>query len=301
MIENRKSEIRFSTSDPKRMLGKFTVRRVFRTWEEDFFNKESGEAESIERSELILDKGIYIDQDVLSEIKFWLDEGSLKEVEVSNQKRMATEERNTSLYPYRASAKIRGKKHTFLLYATSVGNALEILRDFIELEYIGGFTIGEVKEMDFCIILVDKLKTIKQRNIELDVAYLNDEISMEEYLESKSKGEVTDKSDAEAEEDDLKLRFYQINAKIIMRDEYDDTEEMTGNFIVQTFSAVRANLIINKYLRDQQEARYQESLSNPDRKYVKREITAFNEESKIITIGSFIPRVFSEAYNEEES
>jgi len=68
---------------------------------------------------------------------------------------------------------------------------------------------------------------------------------------------------------------------------------------VRTFSAVRANLIIQKYLQDCQEERYQESLEHPDRKFVKREILSFIEESKILSVGDFIPRQFSEAYVEE--
>ena len=84
-----------------------------------------------------------------------------------------------------------------------------------------------------------------------------------------------------------------------MRLEDNPDEEYNQTFIVHTFSAVRANLIIEKYLRDRQEERYLESLKNPDNKFVKKQISSFIEESKIINVGGFIPKLFSEAYQEE--
>lgn len=299
-METRKSEVRYYTSDPAKMLNMYTTSQVTRTWKESFVG-DNGELQEVERHELILDRGVYITNDVLTEIKFWLEEGSLKEIEVSNQKRMSYEVENTCMYPFRAVVSIEGKKSTFLFYALSVRNAIDVLNDYIELNFCGRFAIVDIKMMDYCVILVDKLKTIRQRNIELDIAYLNDEISIDEYIESKIDDECSS-SDDEDQEDTLKLKFYQIGAKIIQRlDENDkDPEEFNQTFIVRTFSAVRANMIIAKWLQDQQERRYQESLLHPDSKFVKRQIMSFIEESKILSIGDFIPRQFSQAYCQEE-
>ena len=296
-METRKNEIRLITSDPAEMLGKYTTSRVYKNWTETVVD-ETGKAVSIERHQLLFDKGIYIDNDVLSEIKFWIEEGSITEIEVSSQKRMCSALANTGMYPFKSVMEIDGKKHSRLLYAQSVKNALDILNDFIELNFIGRYVIKDIKELDYCVILVDKLKSVKQRNLELDVAYLEDEISMEEYLNEKIDEESSESVD-DGEEDSLKLRFYQIGAKIIMRLEDQDDEEYNQVFIVQTFSAVRANLIIEKYLRDCQEIRYAESLFHTERNFVKKEILSFIEESKIINVGGFIPRQFSEAYREE--
>lgn len=301
MIETRKSEIRYYTSDPARMLNMYTTSQVMRTWSESYVG-DNGEKQTVERHELILDRGVYITNDVLSEIKFWLEEGSLKEIEVSNQKRMSYEVDNTSMYPFSAVVNIDGKKSTFLFYALSVRNAIDVLNDYVELHFSGRFAIINVKMLDYCVILVDKLKTIRQRNLELDIAYLNDEISIEEYMDSKIE-ENDDNPDADEDKNDtLKLKFYQIGAKIIQRlDENDrDQEEFNQTFIVRTFSAVRANMIIAKWLQDQQERRYQESLLHPDTKFVKKQIMSFIEESKILSIGDFIPRQFSQAYCKEK-
>ena len=302
MIENKKTEERYYTSDPSRMVGKYITQRVYRTYIQELIDKDSGKVESIERHEILFDRGILITPDVLEEIKFWINGGSIKGIEVSNQKRLSFTQENTYMFPYRTMAKIDGKKHSFLLYALSVQNVIEIITDFIELNYSGGFTITDIKELDYCVVLVDKLKSIKQRNLELDIAYLNDEITMEEYMDSKidNKSE-NENANIEDDSDDLKLKFYQIGAKIISRIDENDTneEEYSQTFIVQTFSAVRANLIIEKFLQDQQEKLYIESLSHPDRNFIKKQIMSFIEESKIISIGRFIPKIFSEAYNVE--
>lgn len=133
-IDSRKTEIRYVTDDPTKMLGKWVARRALKTYTENFIDSDTGENVSVERNEILLERGTYIDQNILSSIRFLMQEGSLKEVEVSNQNRQAVLLENRSLYPYKAVAKIDDKRKSFLLYATSVANALLILVDFIEYQ-----------------------------------------------------------------------------------------------------------------------------------------------------------------------
>ena len=84
---SRKTEIRYVTADPARMLGKWVARRALKSWTEEFMDKSTGKTVSVERSEVLLERGTYIDRDMLSSIEFMMREGSLKEVEVSNQNR----------------------------------------------------------------------------------------------------------------------------------------------------------------------------------------------------------------------
>lgn len=63
MIETRKTEIRYRTSDPERMLGRFIARRALKTWTEDFVDKDTDEIISIERNEILFERGTYIDSD----------------------------------------------------------------------------------------------------------------------------------------------------------------------------------------------------------------------------------------------
>lgn len=297
-VESRINEIRYRTDNPEKMLGKWVARRALHTWYEDVIDGETGETIQIERTGVLLERGTYIDQDVLCSIKFMLQEGSLTEVEVSNQNRQGIHLVNNSLFPYKAVAKIDDKRKSFLLYATSVANALIILVDYIELNYRGGFTISEVKELDYCVILIDSLKSAEARKLELDTAYLKGEISMETFVEATIDKIQDGNPDVEdSTEEKQGKKFYEIGAHVVFANEKEGNMEEDHTFIVQTVSAVRANMLIEKYLRDRQEERYQESLEHPERTFVRYDIRSFIETSKILPIGCFIPVEFSEVYN----
>lgn len=68
MIETKNNEIRYFTSDPQKMLNKYLAQRVLKTWTEDFIDEDTSEVVSIERNELLFQRGTLIDQDVLAQI-----------------------------------------------------------------------------------------------------------------------------------------------------------------------------------------------------------------------------------------
>lgn len=296
-IESRKDEVRFVTDDPKRMLGKWVARRALHTWMETYKDEDTGEELEIERNEVLLERGTYIDQNMISSISFMMQEGSLKEVEVSNQNRQGILLQNSFLLPFKAVVKIDKKRKTILLYATSVANALVILVDYIELNFKGGFIISKVEEMDYCVVIIDNLKSAEGRRYEINEAYLKGEISMEDFVATTCENISNDNPDEiEEQEDPANKKFYQIGAHIVMHDDKEGDVEEDGIFIVQTISAVRANMLIEHYLRTEQEKRYQESLKHPERTFVKYQINSFIEESKILPISCFIPKSFSKIY-----
>ncbi|KAA6326306.1 hypothetical protein EZS27_024567 [termite gut metagenome] len=88
-IETRKNEIRFQTRTSKEMLGKYLAENLRRVWMEDFVDEDTGETVSMERSEMIGERGALIDQDLLSRILFFLESKDIESVEVSNQQRKA--------------------------------------------------------------------------------------------------------------------------------------------------------------------------------------------------------------------
>lgn len=298
--ETRLSEIRFKTSDLKRMLNKYIVRTVTHKWQEKYFDTQTGENTEITRTEILFDKGTFIDEKVLSSIQFYKDTGKLTDpVEVSNQKRLAHTGPRHSLYPYKVVAGIAGKRKTFLLYAVSVSNAIAICSDFIELNFEGYFNIVSVSAMEYCTILVDNLKNPVKKT-DLDIAYLKNEMSLEEFAEATVNAIENGNTDLEEESTKETRRFYQISARILLKDinQVEADEEKKGLFIVHTYSAVRANMIIEKYLHDEQQLRYEESKKHPDRTFVMHDIYSLIEESKIIAASSFIPKEFSLAYYE---
>lgn len=301
-VESRKSEIRYVTNDPAKMLGKWIARRALKTWYEDYKDEDTGEKVSIERNEILLERGTYISQEVLCTIKFLMEEGSLKEVEVSNQNRQGMLLENRSFLPYKGVAKIDGKRKTFLLYANSVANALVIMVDYIELHYKGGFEITDIKEMEYCVVIIDRLKSAEVRRYELDAAYLRGEMSVEDFAEATCDKIIQGNPDADKDDDKKETKkFYQIGAHVVLHDDKEGDIEEDHTFIVQTISAVRANMLIEKWLRDQQEERFRESLKHPERTFVRYQINSYIEESKILPIGCFIPVNFSEVYNDREN
>lgn len=242
MIETRKTEIRYVTSDPKKMLNMYLAKRVLKTWEESFIDEDTGETVTIERNEILFDRGTLIDQDTLAKIRFSMEADGIKEVEVSNQNRLAFENENSVLYPYIAQAQIGDKKHKFLLYATGLENTCSILKDYIELNYMFGFTLTMIKEFDSCVILTDNLKERKVDDASL--AYLKNEITMAEYVD-KMDDEMED-SDEESKPNEKK--FYQIETKITFTDG-ENEDERVQTFVVNTFNVDRAMMLITHYLK----------------------------------------------------
>lgn len=302
-VESRKSEIRYITDQPSRMLNKYLAETLVRKWTEEFIDEDTGKIQSIERSEIILERGTLLDQDKIATIRFYMQEGSVKQVEVSNQKRMAWAVRNSRMYLYKARVTIGKRLSTFILYAQSVQNALIILTDFIELNFKSHFCIDSVAEFDSCIVLTDTLKTRRKVAAEADVAYLKGEISSDEYINSQ---DGIDISDADEENDPEKMKFYQIRARITLTDQ-DGTDEFNSNYIIHSYSATRANMLIEKYLKDEQEKRYQEWQTKKkegraaDSSFDMQEIHSFIEESKIIPVKCYVPVEFSEVYEGENS
>lgn len=284
MTETRKTELRYVTSDPKKMLNMYLAKRVLKTWTEDFVDESTRKVVSIERNEILFERGTLIDQDVLTQIRFCMEADGIKEVEVSNQKRMAFENENKCLYPYIAQAQIGDKKYKFLLYATGLDNVIAILKDYIELNYQSGFTLTMAKEFDSCIILTDNLKERKVDSA--SEAYLKNEISSEEYLDAMD-SENTENEEPKPDE----KKFYQIGTKVV----FDDEEERIQTFVVHTFSVDRAMMLITHWIKNKEDE-YEKQAKEKGYEYEKREIHTSIESAKPIPVGRFIPREFSMAY-----
>lgn len=277
MIETKKNEERYVTSDPRLMLNKYLAKRVLKTWTEDFVDEDTGQVVSIERNEVLFERGDLIDQDRLAQIRFSMEADGIKEVEVSNQKRIAQEQPSTYLHPYIAQTEIKDKKHKFLFYASTLDSALLILKDYIELNYSFGFTIVMVKEFDSCIILTDTLKERKIDTLPLD--WEESDLNVEEYNEE-------DKPDEK--------KFYQIESRIVFG---SGGNESTYTFVVHTFNVDRAMMIITDYLKKEQDKREAEE-KKAGREYNKSEVHAMVESAKPIPVGRFIPQEFSMVYVE---
>ncbi len=260
-IITRKDEVRFKTSDPDEMLNMWIPNAVHRVYIEDFFDEHTAEVIPIERKELILDRGTFVDKNVVAKIRFWMNEGSIKEIEVSNQKRLAYEYRDNSFSPWIATISMNGKNIKFLLYASSVQNALDILNDFIELNYVRGYSITSLKTINYCTVLEDNLKPV------------------DKYQQEQEAG--------------LERKFYQLEMKIT----YSDDTDATHDFIVDTFDTNRALMCISQYVKQREKELREDSIKNGWSEHKERDFELCIEKAVQIPISQFIPKEFSLVYN----
>lgn len=264
-IETRKNEIRIVTSNPQEMLGKFLAKRLLRSWKEDFADEDTGEIVSIERNEIIAELGQLIDGDMLARIQFHMETGEVKEVTVSNQKREAFIAENTYQSPWMVVAEIGGKKKKFLLYASSLLLANEVVSDYVELKFTGMFTVLSAKYLESCIILKDTLQAIVE----------------------DSGGEPIE-DDSENGLQPLK-KFYQIDANISV----NDGMVSVSTFVVETKDVDRAMMIIKDHIAKKIKERAEK---NQEEEY---EFDVKLETAKILSCNYIIDREFSMAYTEE--
>lgn len=290
-VETRKDEVRYVTSDLKKMMGKFLVKSLQRTWSESFADQDTGELVNIDRHEIIFEAGTYLGQEEISKINFYMQEGSIQDVEVSNQRRMAFEMKTDNFIPYMAQVLCEAKKKKFILKAQSIEQAREIVKDFTELNYKGSFRITQIKEFDYCVILVDKLSITPLDELG-KLVMENSELYSDEEIKNIC-GE--DKADIP------ESRFYNIDARIIINSEGkdEDKEETNKKFVVQTYTAERALMLINRYLNNEQD-RLEKECKEKNRGFERKCIHASIEQSTIIPINQYIPKEFSIAYATEE-
>lgn len=281
MTETRKTEQRHVTSDPARMLNKYLVHDLMRKWTEEFLDEETGTVVPIERSEMLYTAGMLITQDILAAIRFHMEAGDIKEVEVSNQQRMGFEYQSTFPHVWIVQAEIGDRKQKFLLHATKLQKSLEATADYIELNYKGGFSFTMAKEFNRVVILVDTLKKFTRDDAAL--AYLKDEMDAGEYMEKEATDDCDDKASDEG------MKFYQVDAKI--HETGVDGWEIEQSFIVHTCNVDRAMMTINNYLKEQEEKNAERMAD-----YRARDLQASIEQVKVVPVNRFIPDDFASAY-----
>jgi hypothetical protein len=274
-IETRKDEIRYRTDDTRRMVGKFFASNVFKTWYEEVLDSDTGEVISIERNDLLFEVGKYIDEETAQSISFHIQCGDITDVEVSNQRRIARPDKRYSLLPFKATAVIGNKRKSFILQAQSATLAIEVVTDFIELNFTSRFVVDSVKAMPGCIILNDRFRR-----------------AVEEVEGGNEAGEET--PDGEEARDDTK--YYRIEADIVAKREDDEDEPRPSSydFIVKTRDIDTAKAVITAWLNTQLKKEAEKE---------GREITAFEvslTSASPFNLNAIIPYAFCAAYKEVE-
>lgn len=274
-IETRKDEIRYRTNDTRRMVGKFFASNVFKTWYEEVLDSDTGEVISIERNDFLFEVGKYIDEETAQSISFHIQCGDITDVEVSNQRRIARPDKRYSLLPFKATAVIGNKRKSFILQAQSATLAIEVVTDFIELNFTSRFVVDSVKAMPGCIIINDRFRR-----------------AVEEVEGGNEAGEET--PDGEEARDDTK--YYRIEADIVAKREDDEDEPRPSSydFIVKTRDIDTAKAVITAWLNTQLKKEAEKE---------GREITAFEvslTSASPFNLNAIIPYAFCAAYKEVE-
>lgn len=239
------TEERYITSDPELMYNRYFASNVYRTYTEDFLDDDTGEVVSIERKELLFERGQHINGDAIAKVRFYLASGDIKEVDVSNQCRKGMYWRSSSTCPYIAKVNTTDKKYKILLYATGLQNVLDIIQDFGELQFAGGFNIATAKEIDYADIHIDSLQPI-----DLTTEYLKDKISMREWA-------AAEEAQQPAEQSSANKRFWRLDLEITQR--FNTREDaFEHSYIIQTSSVERALAVIEVLLYQNQEKNIKE-------------------------------------------
>jgi len=147
-MKTKSNETILRTSDIEKIKGNYLAERLLRKWTEDFSDEDTGEVITVERNEVIMEKGTLMDSGKLSELNFFLQSGDIKDVAVSDQQRGCSMVKSTPSV-WVANIKLNGKKKNIYLYADSLELAMEISIDYIEQKYFGNFRFLSVKELDY--------------------------------------------------------------------------------------------------------------------------------------------------------
>lgn len=173
------------------------------------------------------------------------------------------------------------------MLANSVDNALEIVKDYVELNYTGRYQVAMVKEYENHIIIVDTM--LKKPLDDVTKLALDEELYSREERDQILKGDDENKPDT--------LKFYKIKARVSFTDE-DNNDEIFQGFVVNTYTAERAIMLINDYLNREQNKHEKEAVDRGNT-FKRKDINAVIEESGVIPVYAFIPREFSEAYQSQ--
>ena len=146
-------EKRFTTDLPEMMIGYYTAEDVRRKWTEEFVDEDKGEVVPYTRSELVVERGTYIDADVASKLAFHIQAGDLDGVEVTDVRRSAHLMQTNGFNPWKVSFTIGTKSASLILYAKSLDDASAIAKEYIERRCEGGYVLGAVQSFKDCIVI----------------------------------------------------------------------------------------------------------------------------------------------------
>lgn len=118
------------TSDPKEMYGKHLYEAAVKKWTEDFMDDDTKEIVSVERKEVIMERGTYIDQDVLQQLTFSIQANEIDKVKVCNEVIIKRETATKNAYEVAMTGSCGGSARVWVGACHTPEEAVEIVTDW---------------------------------------------------------------------------------------------------------------------------------------------------------------------------
>ena len=185
-MKTRLTEEILTTAEPSLLLGRYTAGRVLRKWNEDFVDEDTGNVVSIERNEIIVDRGVLIDQTILGQIQFHISTGDIEAIKVSNIQREGV---FSNSFPTIWVVTVQMKKNkNIYLYANGPLMALEIAKDFAEQKFPGAFHVIGLKALNGAILIDEEVEEEEDsddsENAEINFYKMQVEITNDDFSQT---------------------------------------------------------------------------------------------------------------------
>lgn len=118
------------TSDPKEMYGKYLYEAAVKKWTEDFMDDDTKKIVSVERTEVIMERGTYIDQDVLQQLMFSIQAKEIEKVKVCNEVIIKRETATKNAYEVAMTGSCGGSARVWVGACHTPEEAVEIVSDW---------------------------------------------------------------------------------------------------------------------------------------------------------------------------
>lgn len=228
-VKTRFDEVKFRTSDVTKMQGMYLAESVNQKWKEDFLDEDTGEVVTVDRNSCLFARGTKVTPDIATQIQFHQQCGDITEdILVSDQLRGGRSiNTSTNGNPYLVKVTMmNGKKRKFILHATSVAMANEIMKDYGELELEDGFQISSVQEAEKFVVIEDNLRTMNE-------------------VENGETG-----AELETDNEDFEPKFYKIDTKCEILVNEEAVNEFESSFLVFAQDAEQGKELIGRFMDD---------------------------------------------------
>ena len=227
------------TNKPEEIFHKYLAENAVKTWTENFVDQDTGETVSIERYEVIFDRGTYIDESLLPKIMFSIQSEELKTVKVCENMPLA---KRHNMQVRRYIVKLSDGLHNSNIYTTRAKtpeDAAQMVCDF--------YTIYGLPTLSGNFSVIDSAATGLQLLYKEDLgkAYWEDlyNISHADIERRVNNAQKILPPPYQLE------RFFKVN--VCIWDEGEDKyEKITCNYIVPALVLSDAERLVKDYLEE---------------------------------------------------